>query len=153
LSGEESAIEVKVKVIFDGQKGDIINQFVEFTKIYNEQVKIHGRTRKAVIETIKICTDRNILKDYLAEREKEVVTIMMSLFDVEYNLKVYAKNIAEESEEKGKLEGIREGEIKSTIEMCQEFGISYSDTIKKVSLKFELSESKAECKIKEYWKS
>ncbi len=67
LGGEESSVEVKVKVIFDGQKGDIINQFVEFTRVYNEQVKIYGRTRKAVIKTIRICRDKNILKDYLAE--------------------------------------------------------------------------------------
>ena len=85
LDGAECSVEVKVKVIFDGKKGDIINQFVEFTKVYTEQVKLYGRTRKAVIETIKICRDRNILKDYLAEREKEVVNIMMSLFDVGYN--------------------------------------------------------------------
>ena len=84
----ESSAEVKVKVIFDGKKGDIINKFVGFTRFYTEQVKLCGRTRKAVIETIRICRDRNTLKDYLAEREKEVVNIMMSLFDVEYNLKV-----------------------------------------------------------------
>ena len=38
-------------------------------------------TQKAVTETIRICKDRNVLKEYLLEREKEVVTIMMSLFD------------------------------------------------------------------------
>ena len=34
---------------------------------------------------------------------------MMSLFDVGYNLKVYADNIAKESKEKGRLEGKFEG--------------------------------------------
>ncbi len=130
LGGEESSVEVKVNVIFDGQKGDIINQFVEFTRVYNEQVKIYGRTRKAVIETIRICRDKNILKDYLAEREKEVVNIMMSLFDVEYNLKVYAKNIAEESEEKGRQEGRQEGGIISMVKSYKKLGASYSDTDK-----------------------
>jgi len=147
LGGEESSVEVKVKVIFDGQKGDIINQFVEFTRIYNEQVKIHGRTRKAVIETIRICTDRNILKDYLTKREKEVVNIMMSLFDVEYNLKVYGDNIAKESKEEGRLEG----GIVSMVEMCKEFGVSYIDTIKRISSKFALSEIEAEEKIRKVW--
>jgi len=148
LNGEESAVEVKVKVIFDGQKGDIINQFVEFTKIYNEQVKLYGRTRKAVTETIRICTDKDILKDYLVKREKEVINIMMSLFDVEYNLKVYAKNIAEESKKEGRVEG----GIISMVKMCKEFGISFSDTIKRISTEFNLTEKEAESKVKEIWK-
>ncbi len=151
LGGEESSVEVKVNVIFDGQKGDIINQFVEFTRVYNEQVKIYGRTRKAVIETIRICRDKNILKDYLAEREKEVVNIMMSLFDVEYNLKVYAKNIAEESEEKGRQEGRQEGGIISMVKSYKKFGASFSDTVKEVSAEFKLTEEEAETKVKEIW--
>ena len=150
LGGEESSVEVKIKVIFNGQKGDIINQFVEFTRVYNEQVKLYGRTRKAVTETIRICTDRNILKDYLMKREKEVVNIMMSLFDVEYNLKVYAKNIADESKEEGRLEGRLEGII-SMVKMCKEFNVSFSDTINRISSEFGLSEIEAEEKVKKVW--
>ncbi len=155
LGGQESSVEVKVKVIFDGKKGDIINQFVEFTKIYAEQVKIYGRTRKAVIETIRICRERNILKDYLAEREKEVVNIMMSLFDVEYNLKVYGENIAKEAEEKGRLEGKLEGKLEggilSMVKICKEFDVSILDTIKKISSEFGLSQTEAEEKVKKIW--
>ena len=147
LGGAECSVEVKVKVIFDGKKGDIINQFVEFTKVYTEQVKLYGRTRKAVIETIKICRDRSILKDYLAEREKEVVNIMMSLFDVGYNLKVYGDNIAKEAEEKGKLEG----GIISMVKSYKRFGASFSDTVKEVSSEFKLTEKEAKTKVKEIW--
>ena len=151
LGGEESSVEVKVKVIFDGQKGDIINQFVEFTRVYNEQVKIYGRTRKAVIKTIRICRDKNILKDYLAEREKEVVNIMMSLFDVEYNLKVYGENIAKEAKEEGIQQGIQQGRIISIVKMCKKFGTSFSDTVKEVSSEFKLTQEEAESKVKEIW--
>lgn len=42
FGGEESAIEVKVKMIYDGKESDIINQYVTFTKICNEQVKLQG---------------------------------------------------------------------------------------------------------------
>ena len=41
-------------------------------------------TQNAVTETIRICRARNVLREYLAQREKEVVTIMMSLFDEDY---------------------------------------------------------------------
>ena len=104
--GGECAVEVKVKMIYDGEKGDIISQYVSFTRIYNEQIKLHGRTREAVLETIRVCRDRNILKDYLESRDQEVVNIMMTLFDEEYILKTYIeqekRDAAEEAERKAK---------------------------------------------------
>ena len=50
-------------------------------------------TEQTVKETIRICKDRNILKQYLISREKEVVTIMMSLFDDEQIMKTYWKDM------------------------------------------------------------
>ena len=97
FGGEESAIEVKVKMIYDGKEGDIINQYVTFTRIYNEQVKLYGRTREAVLETIRICKDKNVLKEYLENREQEVVNIMMTLFDNEYILKTYVMSKEKEA--------------------------------------------------------
>ena len=49
-------------------------------------------TKKAVTETVRICRDRNILREYLAQREMEVVTIMMSLFDEEEIMKSFIKS-------------------------------------------------------------
>ncbi len=49
-------------------------------------------TQKAVTETIRICEGRNILREYLPDREKEVVTIMMSLFDEEQIMKSFIKS-------------------------------------------------------------
>ena len=42
------------------------------------------------METIRICKDRNVLKEYLENREKEVVDMMMTLFDDEQILKAYS---------------------------------------------------------------
>ena len=68
-------------------------------------------TKLAVTETIRICKDRNILREYLLDREKEVVTIMMSLFDEEQILKSFirserhdeARETAERMLRKGKM--------------------------------------------------
>jgi len=146
LNGEESSVEVKVRVLFDGKKGDIINQYITFTNIYNEQVKLYGRVRKAVTETIRICRSKDILKEYLTEREKEVVSIMMSLFDKEEIFDTFMYNVAKESEEKGIQKGVT-----SMVKMCKEFGVSVSDTIKRISSEFSLEESEAERKVKEIW--
>ncbi len=49
-------------------------------------------TQKAVAETIRICKDKNVLREYLSQREKEVVTIMMSLFDEEQIIKSFIRS-------------------------------------------------------------
>ena len=92
FGGADIDIEVKAKVIYESDTDDIINQYIIFCKVFNEQTKQHGMTQKAVTETIRICKDRNILKEYLLEREKEVVTIMMSLFDDEQIMKSFIRS-------------------------------------------------------------
>ncbi len=49
-------------------------------------------TQKAVLETIRICKYRNVLKEYLENKEQEVVDIMMSLFDEEQIMKSFIKS-------------------------------------------------------------
>lgn len=98
FSEQESFVDVKVKVLYDGEKGDILNQYVRFTKVYNEQVKLYGRTRKAVLETIHICKDQDVLAEYLRDREKEVVDIMMTLFEQEYAVERYGDEKRTEGE-------------------------------------------------------
>ena len=81
FGGQDVAVDAKVKVIYDGQPGDIINQYVEFTRVANDQMKKYGKTRKAVEETIRICINDDVLAEYLKEREVEVMDIMTALFD------------------------------------------------------------------------
>ncbi len=92
FEGEDIDIEVKAKVIYERDTDDIINQYIIFCKVFNEQTKQYGMTQKAVTETIRICKDRNVLREYLAQREKEVVTIMMSLFDEEQIMKSFIRS-------------------------------------------------------------
>ena len=92
FEGADIDIEVKAKVIYESDTDDIINQYIIFCKVFDEQTKQHGMTQKAVTETIRICKDRNVLKEYLLEREKEVVTIMMSLFDDEQIMKSFIRS-------------------------------------------------------------
>ena len=61
--------------------------------MYNEQIKKYGQTRKSVTETIRICINRNVLRDYLESKEQEVVDIMMTLFDDEQVLEAYTEDI------------------------------------------------------------
>ena len=92
FAGKDCGIDVRVKMIYDGKEGDIINQYVLFTKICNEQMKEHGRTRKAVMEAIRICKNRDVLREYLSNRESEVVSIMMVLYDEEEIMRSYVES-------------------------------------------------------------
>ena len=104
FGGKECAVDVKVKMIYDGKEGDIINQYVIFTKVCNEQMKIYGRTRKAVMEAIRICKDQNVLREYLISREKEVVSIMMVLYDEEEIMRSYVESERYEAKHDEKIE-------------------------------------------------
>jgi hypothetical protein len=97
FNGEDAAIEVKAKVIYESDSTDIINQYIVFCKVFDAQCKEHGFTQKAVKETIRICKDKNVLKPYLESKESEVITIMMSLFDEEQIMELYARDLQKQA--------------------------------------------------------
>ena len=97
-------IDLEAKV-YNVETDDIIGQYIIFCHVMDEQIKKYGRAREAALETIRICRDRNVLKKYLEEREKEVVNIMIELFNQESAVKEYG----EERREEGWKEGIEEG--------------------------------------------
>lgn len=116
LEGNTDFLEMNVRMLYGDNKGDIIGQYVDFTSVYQSQVNLYGRTRKAILETIRICRDKDILKDYLTSREKEVIDIMMSLFDQEKALEQYLEQYGNDKREEGLLEGRLEGEMKKAKE-------------------------------------
>ena len=120
FEGNKEFLEVNVKVLYGEGKGDIISQYVDFTKVYNEQVKLHGKTREAVLETIRICKDRNVLSEYLSGREKEVINIMMGLFDQEKAVEQFGNEKKEEGRTEGRLEGKKEAAINMKAEGLSE---------------------------------
>lgn len=113
---EECCLDIKINMIYDGKKGDIINQYVTFTKIFDEQVKKYGLVEEAVRETIRICRNRNVLKKYLEGRESEVVDIMFTLFSQEevwdMQMRSKEKEIAVKTMKATAKKMIREGKLK-----------------------------------------
>lgn len=107
FEGEDIAIEAKVKVLYQENENDIIGQYIIFCKVYNEQRRKYGNTLQAVTETIRICQNRNILKEYLQEKQEEVIDIMMTLFDDEQILDAYTKELVEKGEKRGEQKSAR----------------------------------------------
>ncbi len=107
FDGAEIAIDAEIKVLYQ-ENEDIIGQYIIFSKVYTEQRKLYGNTKQAVTETIDICKNRNVLREYLESKEREVVDIMMTLFDDEQILKAYAKDIEDNTAKETARETERE---------------------------------------------
>ncbi len=112
FDGKKGFLEARVKMLYGDGNGDIISQYVTFTKIYQEQARLLGRTVEAVRETIRICKDKDVLKEYLSAHEKEVVSIMMALFDQEKAVEQFGYEKKQEGREEGRMEGREEGDLK-----------------------------------------
>ncbi|MCD7726463.1 MAG: hypothetical protein LUI12_13090 [Clostridiales bacterium] len=102
------ALETKVKVILEGEGHDIINQYILFSKVIDEQIKKFGRTDDAVRETFRICKDRDILKEFLESHEKEAVNIMVQLYSQREAVTEWGESQYAEGETSATLENIRE---------------------------------------------
>ena len=111
FDGEKIAIDAEVRVLYQEDESNIIGEYIIFCKVYNEQRKKYGQTREAVLETIRICKDRNVLKEYLENKEQEVVDIMMTLFDDEQVLEAYAKDIKSGEARETAERMIKDGEL------------------------------------------
>ncbi len=111
FNGEKIAIDAEVKVLYQENEKDIIGQYIIFCKVYNEQRKLYGNTKKTVTETIRICKDRNVLREYLENREQEVVDIMMTLFDDDQILKAYTKDIEDNKDRETAKRMIKMGKL------------------------------------------
>ena len=107
FGGRNTCIDCEVTVLSNGKDGDIISQYVRFCHVFDEQVKTHGRTRKAVEETIRICQSEDVLKEYLERQREEVLDIMDELFERETVIKMYGwseRRKAREDRDREKIE-------------------------------------------------
>ncbi|MCI8483997.1 MAG: hypothetical protein HFH41_06625 [Lachnospiraceae bacterium] len=140
FEGRKTAVDATIKVLVDGRQGDILNQYVMFTKIVDRQRALYkDDTKKAIMETIRICKDRNVLKKYLESREKEVIDIMVTLYSQE---EVTRDFVASER---------FHAKIENTVEMCKEFEKSFTETVRIVAKKFDFSDEKAQHEVSLYW--
>ena len=107
FNGHKCCIEAKVRMIYTGKRGDIIYQYITFCKVLDEQIKKYGYTRKAVQETIRICSDKAILREYLKERRGELMNIMTALFDQDEVTRALIAAKEARKEKATKLEAIK----------------------------------------------
>ena len=108
-------MEVRVKVLCGNGTGDIVDQYVRFYKIADEERSKHGRNGKAIEETLRRCIEENVLAPFLMTQQKEVTEIMVTLFDQEKIMEIHDYHIAETARRDGRAEGHAEGRTEGTL--------------------------------------
>ena len=121
-NGDNSNLDLKVKVLYGNDQHTILSQYVQFTQIYKQKSRELGRNREAVLATLKECKEKDILKDYLEAREAEVIGIMMALYDKDSYMKLF--------ESRKKKEGIME----TLASLVKQGLISLSNAAKQVNM-------------------
>ena len=139
FEGDKSVLDLKIKVIKATGSDDILNQYIMFCQVYDEMRREYGRRQEAIAETIHICKDRNILREFLESREKEVETIMMTLFDQEEITKSYGRRCEER------------GEIKRTVIDARYYGADKESAIARLIDQFNLTRQEAQNSVETYW--
>ena len=133
-------VDVEVKALRGNGTGDIVDQYVRFCRISDEERKKHGRSRKAIEETLRRCMEEKVLAPFLATRQKEVAEIMVTLFDQEKIMELHDYHIAEGARkdglqqglqqglekglQKGRTEGLTEGTLQSIQNLIKNMGLS-----------------------------
>ena len=138
----DCCIDAKVKVIYLRNSNDIINQYIGFCRVFNEQVALYGRTLKAAKEIVRICRDMDLLSDYLGERETEVEGIMLALFDQEQVWNIEKEHIRQQALEQGVSQGlsrgisqgISQGRLAMLIDLVRDGSLSLASAAKKANL-------------------
>lgn len=141
--------------ILQEQDSSIAGQYIDFARTADAYRKKLGPNEQAVRGAIADCIERGVLGDYLREREEEVVTIMMTLYDEQEVLRNYIaserRDAAAKGEARGEARGEMKGEARGVVGMCKEFGISIAETIAKLKTKLGMSEAEAEATVRQYW--
>ena len=105
-----SDIDMKVRVLCTGNKKSILGQYILFTRVYTKQKKECKDIETAVKNTIEICMNDEILKEYLDYRKMEVQEMITAFMTQEEAFESFVKDEVRAGEKRGRKEGEEIGE-------------------------------------------
>ena len=119
-----SDLDATVHVIrYDENKTNIVQQYIMFCRVFNDQLKKYGYAQQTIRETLRICQDKNILAKYIKKLEGEIMDIMTYMFDEENNKRLFGLDQRRLGKREGKREGRREGR-KDTAKSLKKAGMT-----------------------------
>lgn len=129
-----------MRVLRGNGTGDIVDQYVRFCKILDEEQKKYGRSKKTIEEILRWCIEENVLSPFLVTRQKEVAEIMVTLFDQEKVTEIHDYHIAEAARKDGILEGRAESRIEGILASIQSLMASMGLTLDQAMNALSISE-------------
>ena len=78
------------------------------------------------METIRICKDKNVLREYLQSREKEVVSIMLAMYEKYHAAKEAAEEAAKKAAQEATKKATKEAK-ENAIKMIKAGKLSIED--------------------------
>ena len=136
FGGEKGKPELTSKIIYLENSDGIIEEYIRFSQIFDEQVrKYKDDPEKSYPEIFRICEEEGILTEYLKEHRSEVEKIMMTMVSPEY-----VKKTTE-----------RTAKIRSSIEALREMHHSESEILDYLVTKFGISEEYAKNCLDAEW--
>ena len=122
----KAPIDLKIKVITNSSKDDILSQYIRFTKKSNE----YREKNKTVKQLLDSCIRENILKDYIKEHYKEVAEVMDVLFNQDWVTEVHEKSVYDE----GVAVGLQQGMLNLLVEMVRDKILSVAEAAKRMGV-------------------
>ena len=130
----KSPIDLKIKVITESEKNNIVGEYIEFSKITNKLVKKYGYKKVTAERIVNECIKKNILTEYLEDRREEVVDIMGILFDQDTVTEFYENEIYENGKSVGIQQGIQKGAVNAIVNMFRKGLIKITDAAKELGM-------------------
>ena len=84
FEGKAGQPELLAKVIYVKNGSGILEEYIRFSQIFDEQMAKYEKKDKAIQEIFRICIEGNILKEYLEAHRGEVEKIMLTMVSPEY---------------------------------------------------------------------
>jgi hypothetical protein len=150
FDGEYSPVEVRVKMLYGTDEDDVISQYVAFTKVYDNQRNMFGRSLKAIKNTIKICKERHIMKEYFEKREMEVIRMSTTLYDDETIMRNHDAQLRRDVTA-SVMATEREKGVRILIDTYKRLSGSKTDTAEAIQSEYGYTETDAKAAIMKYW--
>ena len=106
---ERDSLNLKVKVLTKDNADGILKEYTEFCLILDEERQKSETKEEAIVKTIEKAKDRGLLREFLENREIEVMEMMAEdiLWEIEFNR--YIENQKREGIDEGKAIGEKSG--------------------------------------------
>ena len=106
---EVDNINLKVKVLTKDNADGILKEYTEFCIIFDECKKRCESAEEAIAKTIEKAKERGLLREFIRDREIEVMRMMSDDILWELEIKHYMENQKRESLEEGEEKGFQRG--------------------------------------------